>query len=266
MKNDQLHSLSHNTPIAYNPNDLNFKEPFLSLFKRDEKRISQIAESMKPHNNGYDSATPIICIEIEGKLYVVRGHHRTLAARIAGIDVIIIIKDYESEFAAYLDAVHEQGSSRIFNNAELFQCVITSDSTIKYKKGAKLGNVAQQIGNRGQLKKHLALTFRISEKTIQKCFTIIDSGSEDQKKEVLESEKAKINKVYNEIIKNNKPVIKKIESKYKIDFKNDDLYLILGESGTRILSINPKLHHGVIEKQFRAFIKKLPELAKEYFK
>lgn len=231
----KINKLPQDVPIKIDPNLLNFKQPFLSLFLYKRDRMLDISQDMK--ENGFDAAYAVKCIRIGDKLYVVEGHHRVKAAIVAEIKVIIIIVNYKSEYEAFLDARKKQGKARKFDNSELFQCVITSNDTTNYKKGAQV-KPSGTTTNRGKLKTEISQDLRVSERLVSRCFTIIDKGTESQKQKVLSGKKT-INAVYNEIINSEKPKEEKQEI-ITTWYKDCNLKI----NGKRILSLNPGFRYG----------------------
>ena len=98
----------------------------------------------------------------------------------------------------------------------------------------------------------------------EKCFTIIDCGTENQKNEVLKNEKPKINKVYNDIMKARQPKILKSVKKYTVYYEKDVFGINIGTKRLKILTINSKVYYKKdLAKKFGELLKKLPAIIEQ---
>ncbi len=158
--------------------DVAIREPFSSLFPIQPKILAAITAAMGP---GYDEAEPVVIWAEENVL--VDGHTRLQAAKNAGLTLILAnYHSFPDEEAALVYAIARQRKRRNITNADIMRWVALVDQRRQAGRPEKL---APSGANSGKSAKETAKIVGVSQRTVERVRTVMDSDDDDVKQAVL---------------------------------------------------------------------------------
>ncbi len=169
--------------------DIEFAEPFMSLFPERRNVEEKIEKSMR-EDGCADPAFPLIVWGTK----LIDGYHRLRAARNAGIfDVPVINKDFHSEDEAVLYCVRANADRRHLTDAELFDVVEEVDRINRKKREGNQGKRTDlnptSSTNVEEVPTHIqtAKDVGVSPRKVEEVRAIRKHGTEEDMQDVRES-------------------------------------------------------------------------------
>lgn len=175
-----------------NPNELQCREPFNSLFPPQPQVVLAIAKNMLDH--GFDPAFPLVT----WNGLIVDGNSRFLAAKKADIDVYHIAHEFVDETAALKFAIRCQRNRRNLSAADVLRCVEELDK--RKKTGPKpTDSSATPVAKSGRSSADTATIIGTSRGTVEKARAVL-AHAEPEVKAAVHAGTTSINAAYRETV------------------------------------------------------------------
>lgn len=176
------------------------KGEFQKLFPIESSDLDNIAESMRKKGFYKNQHVLYAHIEDEDVSFLIDGHTRLQAARLAGLDKVAVYElNFETRDDATNFALELQLNRRNLTSAQLLQAID------KFKGNKKVGRKSLAVGEaepRGKSSEELARRLGVSTRKVEMGNAILQSGDKDLIASV-ENEDVSITAAYNQLRKKN---------------------------------------------------------------
>jgi ParB family chromosome partitioning protein len=185
---EKLNSLDVQTnkpPVLLNILGIQFHETISSLFTRHPEMIEKIAKSIT--EKGYDVSEPIVIGIIKGTGdFVVDGHTRIEAAKMAGLDKIpVIYMDFENLEDAIQYTYCRQANRRNLTQSEILQAaILLKNKESRDGTGRNIEKLSDELG--------ISASALVHAKTVAK-------RAEEKDIEAIRNGEKSINEIYRKI-------------------------------------------------------------------